>query len=160
MSDIETKPRWEILNLRPTEDRKEALFGMNVHAPDVQAWELVYALSRVLTHFAATPGARLQTVEEREAMQAEAAGIAAHPATRLLVKSGKQLWLGEGAPVERLVEAGWVDAGPVPEVVRRACDWATDPGGFEARHFPVRVPGKVLELVANDVHDVEEDAPS
>ena len=47
-----------------------------------------------------------------------------------------------------------------PEVVRRACDWATDPDGFEARHFPVRVPGKVLELVANDVHDVEEDAPS
>jgi hypothetical protein len=139
MPDQTAPPRYQA-TLTPRVDG-EVDIALAVHAPDVTHAELVHGLLKVALLLAAQPGNRFPTVEEQTERERRAQVLREHPATRLYVREGAQLWLGD---VGReacgffLVGVGWLDAGPVPAGITRPCDWALEPEAFSERHFPAR----------------------
>lgn len=111
---------------------QEAEISIEASEEGVTAAEIAFYASKVVTKLVASGGQRIPTTAELERDRAEREFVAAHPATRLWVRDGKQLWLGGSAPTP----PGWTDAGPVPDGVKRACDWERDPDGFAARVSP------------------------
>ncbi len=129
----EKLPRWSV-DIVPVENG-EAVMNMKIHAEDVLAAEVAFYLSKLVTKLVQIYGQRLPTETEQAARQREHALQKEHPATKLYVREGTQTWIGDAAPEGGLKAAGWMFAGPVPEGVRRTCEWARDPQAFEER-FP------------------------
>jgi hypothetical protein len=115
--------------------------SLEVHADDVNAAEVIHHLVAVLARLTASPGQVFPTVTALKAQRQNAAHAKEHPATKLLVKEGRQLWLGDGASavLPRLALLGWIDAGAVPPGVQRGCEWALDQAAFEAAELPPEV---------------------
>lgn len=151
----ETLPRWE-LKIRPIANG-EGHMQIEVNAGDVLCAEIAFVLSKVTTKFIQTYGQRIPTQDEVVAQQAADALLAEHPAIRLFVRNGKKLWLGKAGLIEMadaIIGSNWIDAGEVPEGVKKGCDFARDPEGVKAL-LGVVPPAPDLKLV-----DKIEDAPN
>lgn len=144
-----SNPRWEIII---TPAGEESTVTIRAYAEDVLVGELVQHVAKALVLLSQPAGLarRVLTVSEVSEMAARQKLLQEHPAERLFVKDGRQLWLSEealetyldrvdggykptapGEPVEgalttlgsALGASGWTDAGRVPEGVSRACDY-------------------------------------
>lgn len=134
-----SNPRWEIII---TPAGEESTVTIRAYAEDVLVGELVQHVAKALVLLSQPAGLarRVLTVSEVSEMAARQKLLQEHPAERLFVKDGRQLWLSEEALetvirtevsecttvatlAERLGASGWTDAGRVPEGVSRACDY-------------------------------------
>lgn len=142
-------PRFEIL-IQPEGD--EFSVAIKAHAKDVVVSELVQAALRAAL-LLSTPGQterRWPTVDEVMARETRFQLLQSNPATRLLVRGNDSLWLSEMAlqtPMQaeesecttvttlqdHLAQGGWINAGPTPADVNRACDYLTDPQSVLSR---------------------------
>jgi hypothetical protein len=141
-----SESRWKVTI---TPENGEARISVTAYEGNVTAGEIAHYLAKgvVLLSDPAEAPKLIPTEAEVQEHVRQQGLLRDHPAERLFVKDGKQLWLGEEAltldirteasecttimPLqERLLLAGWTDAGPVPEGVVRVCDYAKDPESF------------------------------
>lgn len=147
VSDSEST-RWK-LEITPVGE--ECRVVITAYAGDVSAAEVAHFVAKAVVLFSSPSEVRKRIPTEQEVMAQRERQLLlqAHPAVRLFVRDGRQVWLGEEALravtrteesecttiatlSERLLSAGWTDAGPAPEGVTRVCDYASDPAGLLA----------------------------
>ena len=141
---IPIQPRWELI-IQPAPN-SEALVTIRVHAEDVTLGEVAHAWSKIGPHL--TRGSSHQHLPTEAEVRAQAAAqdrAKRHPATRLWVQNGRHVWVGESAKAagvwRDLSAAGWMDAGPVPDGVQKACEFALDEVAFRAKWLRAAVAG-------------------
>lgn len=135
-------PRWRV-TIVPAANG-EALLEAEVYADGVTWGELTHIISKVLPHTSKNPTGRLPTKTELEAQrsaeletQRETEWAKEHPATRLLVKDGEELWLGADSPADTLIALGWTGIA-APKGVARGCEYARDPEAFRTKYLVLR----------------------
>jgi hypothetical protein len=130
--------RWAALLLPNTAKPREGFMRLIVLAEDVHAPEVAFVTVGAVTDLIRQGNARFPTEQENAAARAHEELLEKHPATRILGRSGEQVWIGDAAVeagiLTRLATIGWTDCGPV-QVKGRACDHAIDPTIFEAKYL-------------------------
>lgn len=150
---METNPRWEV-RITPTGDTPfgEARMEVTAYASDVCLGEVFVGVFKVAGLLSDPREARVRipTVGEVQERARVAQVLQEHPAIKLFIRNGEQVWLSEGGLTEYLDETpggfkpvqpgepvegtlttvakllaacGWTDAGPAPAEVKRPCDY-------------------------------------
>ena len=84
------------------------------------------------------------TKTQLESEQKAAALLDSSPAVRIYARGPLTVWLGQvalDAVGEGLREYGFIDVGPVPSDVRKACMRASDEAGFDKSYLSGPLPG-------------------
>lgn len=105
-------------------------YRIDTEEPRLHVLDVLQAFVEIMRGLLQTPMARIESVQDRVAREAEAAHVKAHPATRMLVKTGTDpIFLGGAVSAEvndALHAQLWVDVA-MPEGLTKGCDYARDP---------------------------------